>query len=89
MTTDDRVALVTGAASEIGAATARSLAKSVRGLVLVDRNRDGLEAVVKGISGPDVLALDFDVGSEAPWAVSDAAGNMTGSLVVSDGGYTL
>ena len=69
----DRVALITGAASGIGAATARALAPSVKGLVLVDRNRAGLDAVAQGIRGPEILLLDFDVGSEAPWTALEAS----------------
>jgi NAD(P)-dependent dehydrogenase (short-subunit alcohol dehydrogenase family) len=44
------------------------LAPSVKGLVLVDRNNAGLQAVAQEIRGPELLLLDFDVGSEAPWA---------------------
>jgi NAD(P)-dependent dehydrogenase (short-subunit alcohol dehydrogenase family) len=64
----DHVALITGAASGIGAATARRLSQSVQGLILVDRSRDALQALAKEIQGPELMLRDNDVGSEAAWA---------------------
>jgi NAD(P)-dependent dehydrogenase (short-subunit alcohol dehydrogenase family) len=70
----DHVALITGAASGIGAATARRLSQSVQGLILVDRSRDALQALANEIQGPELLLHDKDVGSEAAWAeIEDAA----------------
>lgn len=69
----DRVALITGAASGIGAATARRLSQGVGGLVLVDRSRDALCALAGELRGPELLLRDFDVGSEAPWSELEEA----------------
>jgi 3-oxoacyl-[acyl-carrier protein] reductase/meso-butanediol dehydrogenase/(S,S)-butanediol dehydrogenase/diacetyl reductase len=54
-----RIALVTGAASGIGAATARSLAQRGARIALVDRDADGLRDVATTIDG--AVALDCDV----------------------------
>lgn len=48
---DDRVAIVTGAGSGIGAATARLLARQGMTVALVARRRDALEAVAEEIAG--------------------------------------
>ncbi|KYF49467.1 oxidoreductase [Sorangium cellulosum] len=69
----ERVALITGAASGIGAATARKLSQGVGGLVLVDRSRDALCALAGELRGPELLLRDFDVGSEAPWSELEEA----------------
>ncbi|WP_437636598.1 SDR family NAD(P)-dependent oxidoreductase [Sorangium sp. So ce854] len=69
----ERVALITGAASGIGAATARRLSQGVGGLVLVDRSRDALCALAGELRGPELLLRDFDVGSEAPWSELEEA----------------
>ncbi|WP_234023407.1 SDR family NAD(P)-dependent oxidoreductase [Sorangium cellulosum] len=67
------MALVTGAASGIGAATARRLSQSVGGLVLIDRSRDALHALAEELKGPELLLRDIDVGEEAPWSELEAA----------------
>ncbi|XXT21350.1 SDR family oxidoreductase [Sorangium sp. So ce429] len=71
--TSDRVALITGAASGIGAATARKLSESVGGLVLIDRSRDALHALAEELRGPELLLRDGDVGSEDPWSELEGA----------------
>jgi NAD(P)-dependent dehydrogenase (short-subunit alcohol dehydrogenase family) len=64
----DRVALVTGAASGIGAATATRLAaEGLRQLVLVDRDKANLDALVKSLPTAAVLARAHDVADEAAW----------------------
>ncbi|KYF68903.1 SDR family NAD(P)-dependent oxidoreductase [Sorangium cellulosum] len=69
----DRIALITGAASGIGAATARRLSQSVGGLVLVDRSREALHALAEELRGPELLLRDCDVGSEPPWSELEEA----------------
>jgi NAD(P)-dependent dehydrogenase (short-subunit alcohol dehydrogenase family) len=66
---DARVALVTGAASGIGAATARRLAREGARVALVDRDGDGAAAIARELGAP-ALALACDVASSA--AVSEA-----------------
>ena len=60
--------LVTGAASGIGAATARLLASEGADLVLMDRDPDGVAAF------PDATHLIGDVADPAMWAGADLAG---------------
>jgi 3-oxoacyl-[acyl-carrier protein] reductase len=64
---DGRVALVTGAARGIGAATALALAEAGTRVALVDRDGEGLErtADAVGRAGSDALAIPADV-TDAP-----------------------
>jgi ribitol 2-dehydrogenase len=55
-----KVAIVTGASSGIGAATARLLARHGAKVVLAARSRDKLEALASDL-GPDALAVPTDV----------------------------
>lgn len=64
---DGRVAIVTGAASGIGAAIARQLSESGAAVVIVDRDSDGLSAVAASITG-EVREVAIDL--LAPDAVS-------------------
>ncbi|MCC2976583.1 glucose 1-dehydrogenase [Sphingomonas sp. PL-96] len=56
-----KVAIVTGAASGIGAATARRLAAAGAAVVVADFNRDGAEAVAEAIGG-EARAYVIDLG---------------------------
>jgi NAD(P)-dependent dehydrogenase (short-subunit alcohol dehydrogenase family) len=62
-----QVALVTGAASGMGAATARAFADAGAALVLVDRNAPQLNALAEALSagGARVAAIVGDVSDEA------------------------
>lgn len=64
---DGRVALVTGAARGIGAATALALAEAGARVALVDRDAAGVEATADAIgrAGSDALAIPADV-TDAP-----------------------
>lgn len=62
---DGRVALITGGAGSIGAASARALVGAGAQVVLADRDRDGLEALVAEL-GPEHAAA-------APGDVTDSA----------------
>jgi NAD(P)-dependent dehydrogenase (short-subunit alcohol dehydrogenase family) len=72
---EERVGIVTGAASGIGEATARLLAQRGLDVALVARRRERLEALATELSGDGrrVVALPFDLGEpEAPDAVVEA-----------------
>jgi NAD(P)-dependent dehydrogenase (short-subunit alcohol dehydrogenase family) len=58
---DGRVALVTGGAGSIGAATARRLAEEGARLVLADLDRDRLDAVVAELPADVAVAVRTDV----------------------------
>lgn len=64
---EGRVCVVTGAASGIGAATARSLAQAGARVALLDRDTAGCEKVAAEISaqGATALAVSCDTASEA------------------------
>ena len=64
---DGRVALVTGAARGIGAATALALAEAGARVALVDRDGEGIERTADAIgrAGSDALAIPADV-TDAP-----------------------
>jgi NAD(P)-dependent dehydrogenase (short-subunit alcohol dehydrogenase family) len=66
---DDRIAIVTGAASGVGAATARLLAERGAAVAVADIDDAGAAAVAEEIGGAGgrALAVHVDVSSEADW----------------------
>ena len=62
MELENKVSIITGAASGIGAATARAFAKQGARVVVADRNTEGATAVASEIGG---LTVPCDVGQEA------------------------
>jgi NAD(P)-dependent dehydrogenase (short-subunit alcohol dehydrogenase family) len=66
---NNRVALVTGAASGIGAATAKQLAKDGAHVVAADINFDGAKKISSDINndGGESIGLMLDVSSESSW----------------------
>jgi meso-butanediol dehydrogenase/(S,S)-butanediol dehydrogenase/diacetyl reductase len=69
---EGKAALVTGAGSGIGAATARALAAAGMKVALVGRRADRLAAIAADIGAGQSLVLPADVSDEA--AISDAVG---------------
>lgn len=66
MTTGNRIALITGATSGIGEATARLLARNNFSLILCGRRKDRLEKFQRELaSATDVTILSFDVRNKA------------------------
>ncbi len=69
---DSKVALVTGAASGIGAAIAETFCKAGAKTYVADRNVEGAEKVAAGIreAGGNAVAISLDVTSEAECAAA-------------------
>ena len=60
-----KVALVTGAASGLGLATARAFAESGASVALADCNEDAVKAAADGLKGHEVIAIRCDVADDA------------------------
>jgi NAD(P)-dependent dehydrogenase (short-subunit alcohol dehydrogenase family) len=61
---DGKVALVTGAGGEIGAATVKLMIVRGARIVAVDRDKEALQKLVGLGRGPDLTAVDGDVTDE-------------------------
>jgi NAD(P)-dependent dehydrogenase (short-subunit alcohol dehydrogenase family) len=69
-----KTALVTGAASGIGEAVVlRLVREGVGGLVLVDRDEQGLASIASGAGGAQVVVRRHDVADPDAWAATEAA----------------
>ncbi|MBA2504801.1 MAG: SDR family NAD(P)-dependent oxidoreductase [Thermoleophilaceae bacterium] len=75
-----RRAVVTGASSGIGEATARRLGRDGWHVILVARRADRLEALARELPSSDVLALDLTA-DEAPAQVAEHVGEKLDLLV--------
>ena len=66
---NDKIALITGGGSGIGAATARKMARDGAKIVIADVNLEGAEAVAKEIidTGGEAIAVVLNVADENSW----------------------
>jgi short-subunit dehydrogenase/pimeloyl-ACP methyl ester carboxylesterase len=86
----DRLALVTGAASGIGAATARALAEHGARLLLVDRDGEGAARVAASIDGAHSFACDVsDEGAMEHLATAVLAEHGVPKVVVNNAGIAV
>ncbi len=82
MTTNDKIALVTGGASGIGEATAKLLAADGVKVYLGDINEAGAKSVAESI-GSGAQAISLDIASEDSWAAAvDRIGTESGPISV-------
>jgi NAD(P)-dependent dehydrogenase (short-subunit alcohol dehydrogenase family) len=77
----DRAAIVTGAGSGIGRATAERFAREGARVLCVDRDEETVAATVAAITGLDRQHLIL-------FLASDEASFITGSVILADGGMT-
>mgnify|MGYP006276131313 CR=1 FL=1 len=87
----ERVAIITGAARGIGAAVAGMLVSHGARVVLVDRDREALEACAAAFSGEQVEVCCADLlDGDAPAAIVDAAISRWGAIdiIVNNAGFT-
>ena len=81
---EDRVAVVTGAASGIGAATARRLASEGAHVFCADRDLAGAQATAAEVAG---AAVEHDVAQRGSWeALMDTVGGV--DILVNNAGVT-
>lgn len=81
-TLDDRVAIVTGAGSGMGAATARLLSSKGLGIALVGRHKEALDEVAGELSGPAVVVSADLATRDAPREIVERVLDATGRIDV-------
>ena len=88
---DGRVAVVTGASSGIGEATARALSEAGAAVALCARRTDRLDTVAESLDGPTFTrAVDVSDEEQATGFVNDAAAELGGlHILVNNAGLML
>ena len=87
---ENRVALVTGAASGIGRATARRMAEHGATVILVDRTADALPSALEDLPAGAHRTVTLDVTDEAGWidvarTIADEIGHL--DILVNNAGF--
>jgi NAD(P)-dependent dehydrogenase (short-subunit alcohol dehydrogenase family) len=89
-----RAAVVTGAGSGIGRATALCLAREGARVAAADIAADRLERLAAGVLGPIMqttippVATAEQLAATITWLPSDDASNVSGAILPSDGGWS-
>jgi len=82
-----RVALVTGASSGIGATFARRLARDGFALILVARRQELLDRLAQELGGAETLAADLTLGADLARVEAKIAATPQLELVVNNAGF--